>query len=208
MLGSQALIREIFFDRAVGGQGVMETAEATDRLARLVRELGIRLGDSVLAVGCGTGSLLPPLVVATGGLAPLVTLDISTELLGCTCNNGLALPRLCPDAVQLPFQSHTFAWVICNAVFPRFAKKMLALRELGRVMGAAGRLVIYHPHGRSGGNTHPRAGDELAAPALDQMAAWLRAASLTPLILRDEPDHYLVVAGHDLVSHGGTIDAC
>jgi ubiquinone/menaquinone biosynthesis C-methylase UbiE len=127
-------------------------------------------------------------------------------------SKGFGFPCLHADAAHLPLRAHTFAWVICNAVFPHFADKPAALRELSRVMAASGRLVICHTDGREAINAiHRSIGGVMAhdeAPDQDQLAAWLHQARLTPLVLRDAPDHYLVVAGHDLVSHGGTTDAC
>jgi hypothetical protein len=67
-------------------------------------------------------------------------------------------------------------------------------------MDAAGRLVIYHANGRQAINAMHRAiGGAVAhdeVPTLDQMAAWLRQAGLIPLVMCDEADRYLVVAGH------------
>ncbi len=201
MLVSQVSTHQVFFDRAAATWDDMETAETRDRLARLVRELGIRPGDSVLDVGCGTGILFPLLAVATGGLSPVVALDLSAEMLRRARSKGFGFPCLHADAARLPLRSRGFAWVICNAIFPHFADKPGTLCELGRVMGAAGRLVIYHAIGRQAINAMHRAiGGAVAhdeVPALDQMAAWLGQAGLTPLVLCNEPDRYLVVAGHN-----------
>ena len=200
MLVSQVSPHQVFFDRAAATWDDMETAKTRDRLARLVRELGIRPGDSVLDVGCGTGILFPLLAVATGGLSPVVALDLSAEMLRHAHSKGFGFPCLHADATRLPLRSRTFAWVICNAVFPHFVDKPGTLRELGRVMGAVGRLVIYHANGRQAINAiHYTIGGAVAhdeLPALDQMVAWLAQAGLIPLVIRDEPDHYLVVVGH------------
>jgi len=206
MIVGQGSSHQAFFDRAAATWDDMETGETRDQLARLVRELGIRPGDSVLDVGCGTGILFPLLAVATGGLSPVMGLDLSAEMLRHARSKGFGFPCLHADAAGLPLRSHGFDWVICNGVFPHFADKPGTLRELGRVMGAAGRLVIYHANGRQVINAiHCAIGRAVAhdeLPARDQMIAWLAQAGLTPLVMRDEPDHYLVVAGHDQVHIG------
>jgi ubiquinone/menaquinone biosynthesis C-methylase UbiE len=200
MIVNQVSSHQAFFDHAAATWDDMEAAGTRDRLARLVRELGIRPGDTVLDVGCGTGLLFPLLAVATGGLSPVVALDLSAEMLRRARSRGFGFWCLHADAAQLPLKSRAFAWVICNGVFPHFVDKLGTLCELGRVMGASGRLVIFHANGRQAINAiHCAIGGALAhdeLPALDQMAAWLAEARLTPLVLRDEPDHYLVVASH------------
>ena len=212
MLASQVSTHEAFFDRTAATWEATETAEMCGRLARLIRELGVRPGDSVLDVGCGAGILFPLLALATGGLGLVVAVDLSSEMLRRARNRGFGFPCLHADGGRLPLRSYAFAWVICNAVFPHFADKPAALRELGRVLGASGRLIIYHANGREAINAiHRGIGGAVArdeAPDLDQMAAWRSQAGLTPLVMRDAPDHYLVMAGHDLASHGDTMDAC
>jgi ubiquinone/menaquinone biosynthesis C-methylase UbiE len=200
MLVNPVSTRETFFDRAAPTWGATETAETRARLARLIRELGVRPGDSVLDVGCGTGALFPLLALATGGLGSVVAVDLSAEMVLRARSKGFGFPCLHADPAHLPFRAHTFAWVICSAVFLHFADKPATLRELGRVVAASGRLVICHTDGGDAANAihRPIAGAVAHDEALNQdhMAGWLRQAGLTPLVMRDAPDHYLVVASH------------
>jgi ubiquinone/menaquinone biosynthesis C-methylase UbiE len=114
--------------------------EATTR--ETLARLSLRPADRVLDVGCGTGALLHALS-RRHPAARLSGVDPVPEML------AQARRRLPPEvalregwAEQLPFDSGRFDVVVSCNVFHYVQQPAAALREMGRVLAPAGRLLL------------------------------------------------------------------
>lgn len=98
----------------------------------------LRLGDCdrVLDVGCGTGEFTRVLAAETDGL--VVGVDRDAGLL-----DGVALPAVRGDALQLPFPDDTFDLVVCQALLVNLPDPPAAIREFART--SRGRVATVEP---------------------------------------------------------------
>ena len=189
--------RRQFFDEAAIEWDASEAEETRTRLQEIVAELRIEPESMVLDVGTGTGVLLPLLLEATDGKGQIVALDFSGEMLTRAQAKGHPVAYVQGDAQRLPFPAETFAWVICNAVFPHFPNKRCALDEASRVLREGGRLVICHTASRQTINEfHHSVGGVVAHDTIPDekvMRQMLREAGLGEVRVWDEPDRYLAL---------------
>ena len=117
---------------------------------RLVRRLGVRPGEDVLDVACGTGNAAIP--AAEAG-ARVVGLDLTPELFerGRTRAEaaGVEIEWIEGDAEALPFADATFDVVVSTFGCMFAPRHEVAAGELARVLRPGGRLgvVAWTPEG-------------------------------------------------------------
>ena len=129
---------------------------------RALERLGLREGEAVLDVGCGTGVFLASLLTGVGRSGRVVGLDHNAALLAEVATRmaeaGLAdapLELVEGDALALPFPDATFDATHCERVLMHLPGPDLAIAEMRRVTRPGGRVVaaevnawnasIYHP---------------------------------------------------------------
>ncbi|MDD5557031.1 MAG: methyltransferase domain-containing protein [bacterium] len=189
-----------FFDRQAERWDAMRHGAAEQgRLDGLVGRFGLRAGDTVLDLGCGTGRATPLLLRAAGAGGRVVCADFSAGMLReASRKRGLrGAGFVQARAEEIPCADGSFDAVVCYCAFPHFEAGR-ALGEIRRILRAGGRLVIAHPLGSAEINEiHKRAGGavskDVMAPA-PAMGTPLRAAGFRPLRLVDRPGTYLVIA--------------
>lgn len=189
-----------FFDRhAERWDEMRHPAAAPELLQALVDRFGLRDGDTVLDLGCGTGRAAPFLLRAVGAGGTVVCADFSAGMLR-RARRKKALRRarfIRARAEALPCADGSFDAVVCYCAFPHFEAGP-ALAEFNRLLRAGGRLVIVHPLGSCEINAiHSRAGgavsEDLMPPAAE-MGPLLMARGFSPVRLLDRPGIYLVIA--------------
>ncbi len=114
------------------------------RRARLFRGLtGMKAGDRVLEIGCGTG-FFTQLLSATG--AEIVAIDLSREMVDRARAKGIARCRFeVRDAHDLGFEGASFDIVYGSSALHHL-EPALALEEMRRVLKPGGRLVFGEPN--------------------------------------------------------------
>jgi len=125
--------------------------------ARVFEMLDLHSGDFVLDVGCGTGSDIREMVLATNSKARFVGIDSSEIMVGkarsLTPDSMLesrAVSYLRGNVSQLPFNNGTFDSVRADRVFQHLGKEREAIREIIRVTKPGGKIVIADSYwGRS-----------------------------------------------------------
>ncbi|MBF8260899.1 MAG: methyltransferase protein [candidate division NC10 bacterium] len=110
---------------------------------------GVRPGDRVLDVGCGTGVVTRDLAQRVGHQGQVVGIDPSTRLI------QEALRRMeekgvkgriefrCADVAALPFPDGSFDLVVASAVFGHIPNGPEVLAEMVRVARLAGTVVAF-----------------------------------------------------------------
>lgn len=132
VISSAAETYESFFVPALFGRWAGPVLDA----------VGVKPGDSVLDVACGTG------VVAREAAKRV---DDTGKVVGLDCNDGMlaVARRIAPDidwrtgqAEKLPFDDGSFDVVACQFALMFFEDRVAALREMWRVLKPGGRLAV------------------------------------------------------------------
>lgn len=113
----------------------------------LLRQAGLRPGETVLDVGCGTGTLAIAAHAHTPGIH-VTGLDADDRILEIArqkvAQAGLQVHFECALADRMPFADATFDVVLSSLFFHHLdtATKQTALREILRVLRPGGRLHV------------------------------------------------------------------
>lgn len=103
-------------------------------------------GDRVLDVACGTGILARLAAERVGPSGKVVGLDLNAGMIEVarahTGQRGVPIDWQQGDVNDLPFPDASFDIAFCQQGLQFFPDKLLALREIRRVLAPAGRLSI------------------------------------------------------------------
>ena len=152
----------------------------------------------VLEVGTGTGGLLP-LLKKHYPKPGIIQIDFANAMLVRAKKNHKGDQLVQADVHELPFPDEKFSFVICHNSFPHFKEKVIALREMRRVLQVGGTLLILHELSREKVNDiHRHAlAEEIhqdLLPTGDEMRMLLLQSGYNPILIEDHPDHYVVTA--------------
>lgn len=103
---------------------------------------GLKHGDRVLDVGCGTGILSREAAGRVGSDGHVSGLDISEEMLAVARRIRPDIDWHQGDACALPFDDASFDAVVSQFALMFVADQMAALREMWRVLASGGRLSV------------------------------------------------------------------
>ncbi len=127
-----AEVYETFFVPALFGQFATRVAEAA----------GIRPGDTVLDVACGTGALTREARRRAGAAGTVTGLDRNAGMLAVARRSDPAIDWREGMAEALPFADGHFDAVVSQFGLMFFEDRSRALREMWRVLKPGGRLVV------------------------------------------------------------------
>jgi SAM-dependent methyltransferase len=137
---------------------------------------GIRRGNKVLDVGCGTGVLAREALRRVGQEGQVVGLDLNEGMLAVAARSEPKIEWRRGDAASLPFGDVSFDVVVSQFALMYFPDRAASLREMWRALGPGGRLAvaawapIEHARGYqilveiAARQCGPEAADVLAAP--------------------------------------------
>lgn len=129
-----------FFDRcAPFWDADMVRNEAV--ISAILDNAGICAGIDVLDVACGTGVLFPDYLER--GVASLIAIDISPEMVRLARGKYPQVTVLCGDAERTEFERCFDAVVIYNA-FPHFPEPARLIERLSKWVKPGGRLTVAH----------------------------------------------------------------
>jgi SAM-dependent methyltransferase len=109
---------------------------------RVVAAAGIRPGDRVLDVACGTGVLSRVVAEAVGSAGSVTGLDFDPGMLTMAARAAPGISWHRGVAEELPFGDATFDAVVSQFGLMFFEDRSRALREMWRVLRPGGRMAV------------------------------------------------------------------
>jgi ubiquinone/menaquinone biosynthesis C-methylase UbiE len=112
--------------------------------ADLVYRAGLRPGEAVLDIACGTGAVTR-LLPARVGTGRVVGLDLNPSMLSVARSLHSAAKSIEwkeGSALSLTFDDSSFDVVLCQLGLQFFPDRSLALREMRRVLAPSGRVAL------------------------------------------------------------------
>jgi SAM-dependent methyltransferase len=103
---------------------------------------GIRPGQRVLDVACGTGALTEAVAERVGPRGAVAGLDANPEMLAVARRKHSAIEWHDGSAESLPFADTSFEAVVSQFGLMFFDDRVAALREMRRVLRPAGRIAV------------------------------------------------------------------
>jgi ubiquinone/menaquinone biosynthesis C-methylase UbiE len=111
----------------------------------LVERAGVRVGENVLDVACGTG-VVSRLAAERSCTGRVIGLDLNADMLRVAGSiahaDGTSIAWREGTALALPFEEGEFDVILCQLGLQFFPDKSLALREMARVLRFGGRLAL------------------------------------------------------------------
>jgi ubiquinone/menaquinone biosynthesis C-methylase UbiE len=114
----------------------------------LLRTAGLRAGDRVVDVACGTGVVTRAAAEQVGPTGSVIGVDISAEMLavaGATPAAGAPISWQEADAESLPLPDRSCDVALCQMGLMFMENRAGAVAELHRVLAPGGRVVINTP---------------------------------------------------------------
>ncbi|MFC1804512.1 class I SAM-dependent methyltransferase [Candidatus Omnitrophota bacterium] len=110
---------------------------------RVLNMLKAKRGQTILDVGCGTGSFC--LAAFKNGLE-ITGLDFSSVALKKARSLNQKLKLILSDVHSLPFEDGFFDHAVCLGSLEHFSDKKKALREISRILKPSGKAFILLPN--------------------------------------------------------------
>ena len=174
-----------------------DPAATLRRLRELEGRLGLRPGQRVLEVGCGTGQITGWLV-ETVRPGRVVAVDFSPAMLVQARARGVAAEFVALDICQDGATLGEFDVVLCFHSFPHFRDPAAALRQITLHLAPGGQLLVVHLVGSAQLNAfHHKVGGAVGHDHLLAAAQWpelLGTVGLRASELVDREDLFLVRA--------------
>lgn len=170
-------------------------------LSRVIEEANIKTGSFVCDVGTGTGVLIPYLLKKIEEKGKIIAIDYSMEMIKKAKEKFGKIKKvkfIVGDIHKTDFPDNYFDYVVCNACFPHFENKKIALKEICRILKKNGVIVISHPTGRDFVNKLHQNSDVCVkkdrVPSGITLAKILQQCSFIPMKIIDESEFYFVSA--------------
>ena len=149
---------------------LMTPAERSRFRRRQIELSGVRSGERVLDVGCGTGALTVSARIVVGDAGEVAGIDIATDMVSTARQKakkmGLEIDFRVASVDELPYSDGYFDLVTSSMMFHHLPVdiKEKGLREIYRVLKAEGRFFLCDFF-----NPHP-----LTAPLLFLLLVWIQ----------------------------------
>jgi arsenite methyltransferase len=129
-----------------------QTPEIINQRMRTLSAMGLRRGETLLDVGCGTGLLLEIQAKVVDSIGRVEGVDFSNDMLDVARERCADLPQVNlqqGSAEALDFEDESFDALSCTQTLLYVKEMEKALREFYRVLKPGGRIAIIETDWRS-----------------------------------------------------------
>lgn len=109
---------------------------------RMTDAAGLKPGQKVLDVACGTGLFAREALLRVGSSGTVSGLDCNPDMLAVARRHQPSIDWQQGQAEELPYPDHSFDAVACQFGLMFFANRQAALQEMWRVLRPGGRMTI------------------------------------------------------------------
>ncbi len=191
---SQTDIKE-FFDMMAPKWDDMEIKK-DEEILNLLKRIGIKKGDRVLDLGCGTGRITS--LLHSLSEADVLGIDISSNMIDIARNKYLNQPYarfISGDFLTMDLNDKFDDIVIYNA-FPHFMPASLLAKKLNENIVSGGRFAIVHSLGRKQlCSVHSTCDDKTTRPLQEVEAEAEVFKPYFDIILSEESENYFIIVG-------------
>ncbi|WPX08535.1 class I SAM-dependent methyltransferase [Anaerocellum danielii] len=170
------------------------------KVKRIIETAGLKEGDTVLDVGCGTGVLEDYLLKEVGKSGKIIAVDISEKMIEKAkekFKHASNITFLCADVVSLEFEEY-FDVVFCYSVFPHIDDKEKAIKKFAKMLKKTGKLVIAHSQSRQAINElHKKLPEPINShflPEMRKIIKWCEASGFQLALNEDNSEIFLLIA--------------
>lgn len=171
-----------------------QPADVMKRLREIVAAAELRPADAVLDAGTGAGVLLP--LIQSYRPSRVLACDLAELMLERASRNSPGVRFFQCDVVRAPLKAGCLDAIFMNAMFGNLADKAAVCSHAARALKPGGRLIVSHPEGKAFVDQLRAAGDLFIEPfpTQQQFLELLTPVGLDPILFRDEPKLYVMVA--------------
>src|SRR5512144_1623894 len=108
----------------------------------LVAHASLKIGESVVDVGCGTGAATRAAKAAVGATGTVVGIDANRYMLEVARTLAHDITFREGDARALPIRDHSFDVALCAHTLPFIADRPRVCAQVARVVSPGGRIVV------------------------------------------------------------------
>jgi len=149
-MNKQEIIK--FFDR-YAPQWDADMVRDEEIINAILDNAGVKAGDSILDVGCGTGVLVPDYLAR--GVSSVTCVDISPAMIACAREKHPQpnLRLICADVEICQFETPFDRIIVYNA-FPHFPHPARVIEKLAGDLNSGGLLTVAHGMSRASIDRH------------------------------------------------------
>ncbi len=190
-----------FFDGiADKWDGWIDLNEIRPVLFEGLKGFGVKEGETVVDLGCGTGNLTAVLLEILGAEGRIVSVDFSAKMIAAAAAKikDERVSWVCAPSDELPLTDASVDKIICYSAWPHFCAPEKTARELLRTLKPGGSLFVWHTDGRKTINEiHANASKAVEADMLISAAALsslLEGCGFKVASAKEDDSRYLVSA--------------
>ncbi|WP_424243974.1 demethylmenaquinone methyltransferase/2-methoxy-6-polyprenyl-1 [Elusimicrobium posterum] len=131
-----------FFDACASDWDAKLRPGELDIVAQIIEKIGVKLGDKIIDIGCGTGILYP--FVSKYQPAQILSIDLSSNMLKEFKQKHPEAELMKADFEKINLDENSFDKIIAFNVFPHFQDRAAVFNNAYKFLKTGGTFTICH----------------------------------------------------------------